>query len=83
MKADIRPVQKNDLSRVSQLCQRTNQFNLTSKRYTESDLVKFLDDPEIKMFVLQAEDRFGDLPLAAAKAEMRGLRHSSLLVRSA
>lgn len=59
MKAGIRAVQKGDLSRMSQLCQRTNQFNLTSKRYTESDLALFLDNPDIKMFVLQAEDRFG------------------------
>ena len=61
MKAGIRPVQKSDLGRVAQLCQRTNQFNLTSKRYTESDLAGFLENPEIKMFVLQAEDRFGPM----------------------
>lgn len=61
MKAEIRPVQKNDLSRVSQLCQRTNQFNLTSRRYTESDLALFLENPGVKMFVLQAEDRFGPM----------------------
>ena len=61
MKAGDRRVQKGDLGRVAQLCQRTNQFNLTSKRYTESDLAGFLEDPEIKMFVLQAEDRFGSM----------------------
>jgi FkbH-like protein len=61
MKAEIRPVGKSDLGRVAQLCQRTNQFNLTSKRYTESDLAGFLENPEIKMFVLQAEDRFGPM----------------------
>jgi FkbH-like protein len=61
MKAEIRPVQKSDLSRVSQLCQRTNQFNLTSRRYTESNLAGFLEDPCVKMFVLQAEDRFGPM----------------------
>ena len=61
MKAEIRPVQKGDLGRVAQLCQRTNQFNLTSRRYTESELAGFLENPEIKMFVLQAEDRFGSM----------------------
>ena len=59
MKAVIRSVQNGDLPRASQLCQRTNQFNLTSKRYTESDLALFLKNPEVKMFLLQAEDRFG------------------------
>ncbi len=52
MKAVVRPIQNTDLPRASQLCQRTNQFNLTSKRYTEADLTQFLDDPNVKMFHL-------------------------------
>lgn len=61
MKAVIRPVEKADIARTSQLCQRTNQFNLTSKRYTESDMTAFLDNPDVKMFLLEAEDRFGSV----------------------
>jgi FkbH-like protein len=61
MKAIIHPVQAGDLPRASQLCQRTNQFNLTSKRHTESDLASFLETPDVKMFLLQAEDRFGPI----------------------
>ncbi len=61
MKAVIRSVQTGDLPRASQLCQRTNQFNLTSKRYTESDLTLFLDDSNVKMFILEAADRFGSM----------------------
>ncbi len=64
MKAVIRPVLVGDLSRTSQLCQRTNQFNLTSKRHTESDLALFLESPDVKMFLLQAEDRFGPMGLS-------------------
>jgi len=64
MKAVIRPVLAGDLPRASQLCQRTNQFNLTSKRHTESDLALFLDSPDVKMFLLQAEDRFGPMGLS-------------------
>lgn len=60
-KVVIRPVEKADIGRASQLCQRTNQFNLTSKRYSESDLVVFLDNPDIRMFILEAEDRFGSM----------------------
>jgi FkbH-like protein len=64
MKAAVRPVAKADISRTSQLCQRTNQFNLTSKRYTEAELASYLDDPDVKMFLLQAEDRFGAIGLS-------------------
>jgi FkbH-like protein len=61
MKAVIRPVQAGDIPRAAQLCQRTNQFNLTSKRYAESDLALYLDNPDVRMFLLQAEDRFGPI----------------------
>jgi FkbH-like protein len=61
MKAVIRPVESPDVSRAAQLCQRTNQFNLTSRRYTEPELVSFLADPDIRMFLLEAEDRFGPM----------------------
>lgn len=61
MKAVVRPMERADIGRASQLCQRTNQFNLTSRRYGESDLATFLEDPNIQMFLLEAEDRFGSL----------------------
>ena len=61
MRAVIRPIEQGDLSRAAQLCQRTNQFNLTTKRYTEADLASLLSNPEVKIFMLQAEDRFGSL----------------------
>ena len=64
MKAMVRPVQTGELARAAQLCQRTNQFNLTSRRYTESDLAAFLGDSDIKMFLLQAEDRFGSVGIS-------------------
>ncbi len=61
MKAVVRPIQAGDLHRASQLCQRTNQFNLTSKRYTESELAAFLENPAVQMFMLEAADRFGHM----------------------
>ncbi|HTA95779.1 MAG TPA: HAD-IIIC family phosphatase, partial [Verrucomicrobiae bacterium] len=64
MKAVIRPILTGDLPRASQLCQRTNQFNLTSRRHSESDLASFLENPNMKMFLLQAEDRFGAMGLS-------------------
>lgn len=61
MKAVIRSVEKADVARASQLCQRTNQFNLTTKRYSESDMTAFLDNPDIRMYLLEVEDRFGSM----------------------
>jgi FkbH-like protein len=61
MKASIKPVGRDDLTRAAQLCQRTNQFNLTSRRHTEADLALFLESQDTKMFLLEAEDRFGPM----------------------
>jgi FkbH-like protein len=61
MKAVVRPIQAGDLPRASQLCQRTNQFNVTSKRYTESELAAFLHDPATRIYMLEAADRFGQM----------------------
>jgi FkbH-like protein len=46
--------------RMAQLTQKTNQFNLTTKRYTESDLEKVLLDKSVDIFTFSATDKFGD-----------------------
>jgi FkbH-like protein len=48
------------VSRASQMTQKTNQFNLTTKRYTESDIIRMLDDPEYAIVAFSVSDQFGD-----------------------
>ena len=50
---------KNQLKRITQLINKTNQFNLTTKRYSESEVEKMMKKD--KVFSFQVEDRFGDL----------------------
>lgn len=50
---------KRFIHRISQLTQKTNQFNLTTKRYTEADILSFLDRDDVYIFALEYEDRFG------------------------
>lgn len=64
MKAGVRPAQAADVPRAAQLCQRTNQFNLTTKRYTDADIAGLLENPDAGVFLLQAEDRFGPMGLS-------------------
>lgn len=47
-------------ARISQLSQKTNQFNLTTKRYTESQIEAFLSDENIDVISLSVKDKFGD-----------------------
>lgn len=48
------------LTRVSQLTQRTNQFNTTTIRRGESELKTQLDSGSLQCITIAASDRFGD-----------------------
>ena len=60
IKIDIREVGDQDLERASQLTQKTNQFNLTTKRFTEAELNSLRKDETTKILIGSAKDRFGD-----------------------
>lgn len=49
----------NNINRYSQMTQKTNQFNLTTKRYTESDIINFIDDDKVDVFSIDVSDKFG------------------------
>ena len=46
--------------RISQLILKTNQFNLTTKRYTAEDILNFTNDENIIVGCAQVKDKFGD-----------------------
>ena len=46
--------------RVSQLTQRTNQFNLTTKRYTEADIKSLMDKDDTEIICIKLSDKFGE-----------------------
>ena len=48
------------IPRMSQMSQKTNQFNLTTKRYTEGDIKNFIDDDSANVFAFSVADKFGD-----------------------
>jgi FkbH-like protein len=60
MTIDFRPFDAGGRARIAQLVNKSNQFNLTTRRYTESDIESMAADPSL--FTLQARlsDTFGD-----------------------
>ena len=46
--------------RIVQLINKSNQFNLTTKRYTDEDIVAVMADPDAFGLQLRLTDRFGD-----------------------
>ena len=51
-------------NRVIQLINKTNQMNLSTRRMTENELLKWLSEGKRKLFVFRVADKFGDLGLA-------------------
>ena len=60
MKAEIGPFSATYLDRITQLTNKTNQFNLTTKRYTFAEMQAMAKSPEYITLYGRLEDRFGD-----------------------
>lgn len=60
MTMTVGPVERVDLGRVTQLINKTNQFNLTTRRHTEAEVAAMLADPAMRSFCIRLSDRFGD-----------------------
>ena len=54
------PFDQVGLQRITQLINKTNQFNLTTRRYTEAEIAQLLADPLHLTFQFRLLDRFGD-----------------------
>jgi len=48
------------MPRISQLILKTNQFNLTTKRYTAEEITNFTNDDNMIVGCAQVKDKFGD-----------------------
>ena len=60
IKIKIRRADKFTIPRISQLVLKTNQFNLTTKRFQEEDILKFSQDKNMLVGCAQNADKFGD-----------------------
>jgi len=50
----------DEVLRIAQLTQKTNQFNLTTRRYSEAQISAFVADPSWGVISLSVRDKFGD-----------------------
>tara|TARA_B110000014_G_scaffold190501_1_gene139266 strand:+ start:46 stop:1797 length:1752 start_codon:yes stop_codon:yes gene_type:complete len=60
IKVIVKPASEFTLPRISQLTLKTNQFNLTTKRYQEEDIQNISSSPNKIVGCAQVEDKFGD-----------------------
>ncbi len=60
MTADIAPFEKVFMPRIAQLTNKSNQFNLTTKRYSQDDIEKAAADQDNITLYGRLTDKFGD-----------------------
>ncbi len=60
LKVKISEANSFTIPRISQLTQKTNQFNMTTRRYLEEDIKKFVDSDDFWVYSAEVKDRFGD-----------------------
>jgi len=63
LKIQISELQPQNIERVSQLTQRTNQFNFTTVRRSESEIQALCQAGESECLIVKVSDRFGDYGL--------------------
>lgn len=71
IKAKILSVDQSSLPRVVQLFNKTNQFNLTTRRYSLSELESLRNEAGNHLFCMELSDKFGEYGIIAA-ALVRG-----------
>ncbi|MPM93821.1 hypothetical protein SDC9_140963 [bioreactor metagenome] len=60
MEVEIGKVSEINVARISQMTQKTNQFNLTTKRYTEEEILEFIRNND-DVFYLKVKDNISDM----------------------
>lgn len=60
MKLTVSAFNDIDLGRITQLVNKTNQFNLTTRRYSEAEIRSVMKDSEYVTVSARLKDKFGD-----------------------
>jgi FkbH-like protein len=63
LRLELRIARKDDIHRIDELIQRTNQLNATAQRYDFTEVQDWLENPWIEIRVGELTDRFGDYGL--------------------
>jgi len=71
MKVDLRPFDETNLPRIVQLINKTNQFSLTTRRTTASEVMAWMQDPACYTQFMRLQDRFGDSGVTGAMVAVR------------
>jgi FkbH-like protein len=83
LRVNIRVASKGELKRVTELINRTNQFNMCGTRTTLQEVTKWHDSAHHSIIVADAEDRFGPMgtiSVAILEKTARGVEISAFVL---
>lgn len=83
IRVTVRPDRPEDLARIQELVQRTNQLNFSGRKYTRPELERVLGDPGLERRVIEVEDRYGDygtVGFCLARRVYGGIRIEDLML---
>lgn len=66
LKCNVTLSDEKDLPRITELLNRTNQFNTTGRRTSLKEIKSFHESPEWAIYSARTSDRFGDMGLVSA-----------------
>jgi FkbH-like protein len=75
----VRPIDEQSFARVVQLIGKTNQFNLTTRRHSESQIRGILEQPRSVCLTVFVRDRYGDYGLVAVVLAIPAADDSTIL----
>jgi FkbH-like protein len=78
----VRLAAVSDLPRATELIERTNQFNTTTRRWTPAEVRALLEAPSTSVHVATLKDRFGDLGVVAVAVFDRAERAFDAVIMS-
>ena len=65
----------NQAARITELSQRTNQFNLAGKHYSSDEIETFIKSEEYNILYLSVSDKYGDMGIVAAAVVKKKTDH--------
>jgi FkbH-like protein len=73
LKVEVRRNDRASAPRVAELTQKSNQFNLTTRRRTVSEVVGLMESDEFDVYSIHVSDKFGDSGLTGVVVIRYGL----------
>ncbi len=75
---DVSAPETADIARITQLINKTNQFNVTTRRYSAEEVTGFVKSADIDVLRATVRDRFGDYGLVAVAIVKHGAGSSEI-----